>query len=910
MGSETQKLFLIDGSSYIYRAFWAIRASGRTLSTSYGLPTGAIYGFTAMLLKVIKDFQPDYLAIAFDAKGPTFRDKLFDDYKKSEERVARHRLADEEGLPLQFPYIKRIVQAFNIPSLEIAGYEADDIIGTLARQSEKKGIETVIITGDKDMMQLVSGKITLLDTMKDKKTTVAEVKKRFGGPPECVTEIFGLMGDTTDNIPGVPGIGEKTAIELIKEFHTLENLLKHTQDVKKEKLRQNLQEFAQQARLSKELATINTQTPVKTNLTELKFREPDIEKLREIFTELEFSKFLKELTPIKKISYEDYHLVVTPAEFQKCLANLAKAKEFAIDLETTNKDPIKAEIVGIALSFKPHQAFYIPVWHNYPNAPEQLSREKVLEALKPFLESERLSKIGQNIKYDLMVLARYGINLNGPLGDVMLASYLLNPAKHNHNLEEISRDYLGHQMITYHDVVGTGKKEIPFSQVDLETAKTYSAEDADVTFLVHQILIPKLRQANLIDLYEGLEIPLIRILQSMEMNGIKIDTELLSKLSVDFNRRLDQIKRAIFKSTGEEFNLDSPKQLQVILYEKLGLQRGKKIKTGFSTDSDTLARLALEHEVPAKVLEYRTLAKLKGTYIDALPLLVNPQTGRIHTSYNQTVTATGRLSSSEPNLQNIPIRTEEGRKIRQAFIPERGSLFISADYSQIELRLLAHYSKDERLIEAFQKDQDIHTHTAMEIFGVSADLVSSDMRRLAKTINFGIIYGMSAHGLAKELNISYEMAQEYIDNYFEQYPRVRQYIEDTRSLARENSYVETLFKRRRPLPELASPNATVRQFAERAAVNAPLQGSAADIMKQAMINIHSALTNSKLQTKMVLQVHDELVFEVPLPEREKIINLVREEMEGVINLAVPLKIDLSQGPNWSDLSTVPTVRQV
>lgn len=896
MGShKVSQFFLIDGSSYIYRAFWAIR----NLATSRGFPTNAIYGFTSMILKVLKDFQPDYLAIAFDAKGPTFREEIYPDYKANRPEMSN-------DLIVQLPYIKKIVEAFNIPTLEVAGYEADDIIGTLARQAEKKGFQIVIITGDKDMMQLVSDKITLFDTMKGEKITVEEVKKRFGILPKELPDLFGLMGDASDNIPGVPGIGEKTAIELIKEFHSLENLLNSLEKVKKEKLRQNLQKFAQQARLSRELATINTQVPLKTNLEEFLFtgRQPDREKLREIFMELEFSKFLKELTPVKKISYQDYHIILSKKELETCLENLAKAKEFAIDLETTSKDPMRSEIVGIALSFKPHQAFYIPVGHDYSGAPCQLSCQEVLEALKPFLESPIIQKIGCNIKYDMIVLSRYGINLAEPISDVMIAAYLLNPAKHNHNLEEICRDYLGHQKITYHEVVGTGKKEIPFNKVPLEKAKIYSAEDADVTLLVNQILLPKLRENNLVDLYETLEIPLIRVLHTMEANGIKIDTDFLEKLSVDFSSRLDKIKRAIFNSVGEEFNLDSPKQLQVILYEKLALQRGKKIKTGYSTDSDTLTRLALEHEVPAKILEYRMLTKLKNTYIDALPMLVNPRTGRIHTSYNQTVTATGRLSSSEPNLQNIPIRTEEGRKIRQAFIPEEGYIFVSADYSQIELRLLAHFSRDERLIEAFRNNEDIHTYTATEIFGVPSDLVSLEMRRFAKTINFGIIYGMSAYGLSQELNISCSMAQEYIQNYFERYPGVRRYIEDTLREARENGYVETLFKRRRPLPELASSNGAIRQFAERAAINTPLQGSAADIMKKAMIELHSELRTNKFKTKMVLQVHDELLFEVPRSEVKKIVELIREKMENIVKLAVPLKVDLRKGSNWLELEAI------
>lgn len=895
MMKSPKRLLLIDGTAYIYRAYHAIRH----LTNSRGLPTNAIYGFTTMILKAIKDYQPAHLAIVFDAPGPTFRNEMYQEYKANRPEM-------ESDLVNQLPYIKEIVEAFNIPSIEQSGYEADDLIGTLSRQAEKQGFETVIITGDKDMMQLVSDKTTLYDTMKHKKTGQPEVKARFAVPPERITDIFGLMGDKSDNIPGVPGIGEKTAIELIKEFHTLEDLLEKVSRVKKEKLRESLISFAEQARLSKKLATIDTQVPLKTKVEQFKYQEPDIEKLRLIFTELEFSKFLKELTPVKKISYDDYHLISTQAEFEKVLAELSQVKEFVLDLETTGLDPMAAEIVGLSLAWRKHQAFYIPVAHSYQDAPRQLDRDYVLKTLKPILENNNIKKIGQNIKFDLIILDRYGINLQGDLHDVMLASYLLNPAKHNHGLEEISRDYLEHQMITYEEVAGRGQKQVSFDKVDLKTATTYAAEDADVAFLLYQILIPKLVEDNLFDLYERLETPLIRVLTRMEMNGIKIDKKILKELSNDFGLRLDKIKRDIYKLAGEEFNLDSPKQLQVILYEKLGLKPGKKIKTGFSTDSETLTRLTREkkHPLPAHLLEYRTLSKLKNTYIDALAELIHPKTGRIHTSYNQTVTATGRLSSSNPNLQNIPIRTESGRKVRRAFVPAKGSIFISADYSQIELRVLAHFSKDPALIDAFSKDEDIHSHTAMEIFGVSADMINTDMRRTAKTINFGIIYGMGAHGLSNQLGISHPMAQEYIDNYFEHYEAVRVYLDDALTQAREQGYVTTLLGRRRTIPELNSSNHTVRGFAERAAINAPIQGTAADIMKQAMINIHTRLSPAQLKTQMVLQVHDELLFEVPHAESDQIIHLVRQEMEQVMKLNVPLKVDISRGQTWAEMSRV------
>lgn len=891
--TETKKLFLIDGSSYIYRAFYAIRH----LSTSAGFPTNAIYGFTTMLLKVIKDYNPDYLVVVFDTKEPTFRDKIYPEYKANRPEVSNE-------LIMQLPHIKNIVQAFNIPSLEKPGFEADDIIGTLARQAEKEKLDTIIITGDKDMTQLVSDRITLLDTMKDKTTGVAEIKERFGVTPEKIIDIFGLTGDTTDNIPGVLGIGEKTAIELIKEFGSVEQLIKEADKIKKPKLRENVIQYTDQAIMSKQLFTIKTDVPLPVKIEELTIGAPDTERLRALFTELEFGKFLKELAPVKNISYEKYHLVSTKNEFKKLLNDLAKVDAFAVDLETTGLNQFQSKIVGISICYQPDQAFYIPMAHDYPGVPKQLNRDYVLGELKPFINNQNIRKIGQNIKFDMMMLSRYGVEIKEPIGDTMIASYLLNPAKHNHNLEELAREYLHHQIITYKDVAGTGKKEITFDKVLIDTAKTYSAEDANVTYLLDKILLPKLVEANLHKLYEELELPLIYVLAQMEWNGIRVDKKLLITLSDDFNQRLDRIKREIYKLAETEFNLDSPKQLQVILYEKLGLQRGKKIKTGFSTDSETLARLALEHPLPAQLVEYRTLSKLKGTYIDGLSELINTQTGRLHTSYNQAITSTGRLSSSEPNLQNIPIRTEEGRKIRRIFIPEKGCILISADYSQIELRLLAHLSKDEKLIEAFQNDEDIHTHTATEIFGVKHDEVNSDMRRSAKTINFGIVYGMSAHGLASQLGISYEMAQAYIDNYFARYPKVKDYMEEALDACRQEGYVQTLFGRKRFFPEINSTNGTVRSFAERAAINAPLQGSAADIIKKAMINLYKRLKDSELKTKMVLQVHDELIFEVPTSEEKKIISLAREEMQSVFKLNVPLKVDINRGPNWADLEQV------
>ncbi|MEK7447984.1 MAG: DNA polymerase I, partial [Planctomycetota bacterium] len=808
-------------------------------------------------------------------------------------------------------YIKKIVNAFNIATFEKEGYEADDLIGTIVKKISSPDIQTVIITGDKDMMQLVSERVVLLDTMKNKTTGPGEVMERFGITPGQLPDIFGLMGDKADNVPGVLGIGEKTAVALIKQFSSIENLFKNITSVKTEKLRNTLLKFKKEAEMSKKLCTIDTDAPVAGpdkiwtgGLDDFKTRESDLEKLRNIFKELEFSKFTKELTPQKKISYEQYQLIATPEALQKLTNNLKQVKEFAVDLETTGLNPLLAEIVGVAVAYEEHQAFYIPVAHCYEGAPIQLPRQLVLEELREALENDRIKKIGQNIKFDLMILKRYGINLNGVFEDVMLASYLLNPLKRNHNLEEIARDYLGHQIITYEDVTGTGRKQIGFDQVPVEQAKVYSAEDADAAFLLHNILKPRLVKEKLMDLFEQIEMPLVRVLADMEMSGIKIDKDFLRGLSDEFSERLKITRQKIYELSEGEFNIDSPKQLQVILFERLKLPVQKRTKTGFSTDSDVLAVLAPIHELPALILEYRSLAKLKSTYTDGFLELINPQTGRVHTSYNQSITATGRLSSKEPNLQNIPIRTDDGKKIRRAFIPEPGSIFISADYSQIELRILAHLSGDDVLVNAFKKGEDVHIHTAMEIFNVSADLVTTEMRRLAKTINFGIIYGMSAHGLSQELKINYEVAQEYIDHYFQKYQGVRSYLEGVIEESHRQGVVRTLFDRPRPLPDINSPNINSRNFAERTAVNSPIQGTAADIMKIAMIKIYQALNEAHLKTKMILQVHDELVFEVPPKEEKQILHLVKKEMEGCVKLKVPLKIDLGRGLNWAEMEPV------
>jgi DNA polymerase-1 len=887
--SNRPRLYLIDGSSYIFRAFYAIGH----LSNSKGLPTNATYGFTQMLLKVLKDHRPDYLIVVFDSKAPTFRSKIYQEYKAN-------RPAMPEGLVPQIPYIKKVMQAYRIATLEIEGYEADDVIGTVAKKLESEA-DVVIITGDKDILQLVSDRTEVYDTMKEKRFTVDQVIQRFGVPPEQVVEVMGLSGDAVDNIPGVPGIGEKTAIELIKAFGSIENLLAHLEQVPKKRLRENLMAYGEQARLSRQLATIHTNVPIDYSLKGSVLSPPDLKSLREVFKELEFNKLLKELPEEKVDQSRDYHLIIGQNEFLSLVEDLRKAKRFAIDLETTSPYPMWADLVGMSLSHTPSQAFYIPVGHQPREGIQQLPLSWALKQLEPLLEDEALKKVGQNIKYEWTVLKRYGIQLKGIEGDTMIASYLLNPTKHNHNLSEIAQEYLNRSVTDYKEVAGTGAKTLTFDQIDLEKAKDYSCEDADVTLQLSQLLFPKLTEGGFKDLFDQVEMPLLVVLAKMEMNGVKIDIDLLNEFSKEMEIQLQQREERIYTLSGEVFNINSSQQLGKILFDKLKLPVIKKTKTGYSTDVDVLTKLSLQHELPQEILTYRNLSKLKSTYIDALPRLVHPKTGRIHTSYNQTVTATGRLSSSDPNLQNIPIRTDEGSRIRQAFIPEKGWGIASADYSQIELRLLAHLSQDETLVKAFQRDEDIHARTASEIFGIPIDKVNPRMRREAKVINFGIIYGMSAYGLAQQLNIDPKVAQAYIDEYFKKVPGVQAYIEKSLEEARRKGYVTTLLQRRRYLPDIQSPAAAIRQASERMAINAPLQGTAADIIKVAMVRIQTRIEELHLSTKMIMQVHDELVFEVPEAETQKALPMIQKEMEGVMELSVPLRVSMQSGKNWAEV---------
>ncbi|HWR71836.1 MAG TPA: DNA polymerase I [Nitrospirota bacterium] len=881
-------LYIIDGNSYIYRAFYAVKG----LSTSAGLPTNAVFGFTNMLLKVIREKNPSHIAIAFDPKGPTRRHREYKEYKA-------HRPPMPKDLVPQIPYIHRLVETFRIPVLIQEGQEADDVIATLAVRARNDGMQVVIVTGDKDILQLVGPGITVYDTLKEKVYGPQDVEERYGVPPERMVEIMGLMGDASDNIPGVPGIGEKTAQALIKQYGTIEGLLIHVPEITRPKLRQSLQEHAHLARLSRELARLHTDVPVVVDYPDLILKEPDSSALQSLLRELEFTSLLRHVShePEQAVSYET---VLTDEDLGKLVSALASAPEFSFDTETTSLDPLRADLVGISFSREPGTAWYLPLGHRYGGAPKQPGREHALALLKPVLEDPAIRKVGQNMKYDILVLGRHGISVKGAAFDTMIASYLLNPSKQSHGLDAIALEYLNYKTITYAEVTGSGKKQIGFDEVDISVATRYSGEDADIALRLKQLLEPKLRELGMEKLFREIEMPLMLVLADMECAGVKVDAALLGSMSQRLEQDLLRLTERIYELAGTRFNINSPKQIGEVLFDKLGLKPLKRTKTGYSTDVDVLQELARSHPLPAEVLAYRGLAKLKSTYVDALPALINPRTGRLHTSFNQTVTATGRLSSSEPNLQNIPIRTEVGREIRKAFIADPGSLLLSADYSQIELRVLAHMSNDPALIGTFMEDQNIHTRTASEIFGLPAEEITSEMRRKAKAVNFGIIYGISAFGLAQDIGVANAEAKRYIDSYFLRYPLVRDFIDRTIQAAHENGFVTTLLGRRRYIPELASSAPAVRNFGERMAVNTPIQGTAADLIKLAMIHIHSEIQREGLRSMMILQVHDELVFEVPENEVARMRQIVKEGMEGVLTLAVPVKVDMETGRNWDE----------
>jgi DNA polymerase-1 len=888
--ADRQVLYLIDGSSYIYRAYYAIRH----LSSPRGFPTNALYGFTQMLLKVLKEKKPEHIAVVFDAGRQTFRNDLYPDYKAN-------RASMPDDLVPQIGPIKEMVRAFNIPALQLEGYEADDIIGTIARDCEGKGLDVMVVTGDKDLMQIVTDHVRLLDTMKEKESGGMEVEERFGVGSDRVIDILGLAGDSSDNIPGVPGIGEKTAIRLIQEYGSLESLLERAGEVKG-KLGDNLREFADQARLSRQLATIDCKVPLSYSFTDFAISPPDNRLLADLFKEYGFTTLMKDLTSTATLSIEEYRAILGETDFHELLRRLGEAPSFAVDLETTSLNPLAADIVGISVSLRDHEAYYIPVGHSYPDAPRQLPRETVLNELAPLLTDPERRKIGQNIKYDYQILRRAGIEMEGLWCDTMIASYLVNPLRSSQGLDSLAAEFLDHRMISYEEVAGKGKDQINFSQVPVEKATVYSCEDADATWLLHRLFLPRLAEMGMERLFFEVEMPLVKILAEMELTGVKLDLPILAKLSDGFGIQLAELEQQIFQLSGIEFNLNSPKQLGEVLFERLKLPAGKKTKTksGWSTNVEELERLAEEHEIARHILSFRTLSKLKSTYTDALPKLVDSATGRVHTSYNQAVTNTGRLSSSEPNLQNIPVRSEEGKKIRRAFIAPEGSLLLSADYSQIELRVLAHLSEDRVFCDAFARDEDIHNRTASEVFGLFPEMVTPEMRRQAKTINFGVIYGQGAFSLAKQLGVARRVAEEFISSYKDRHSGAMSYLDSCVRIAEEKGCVTTILGRRLPIPDIGSANGNVRAFAQRNAINYPIQGSAADIIKKAMVNVFERIRREGLKSRLIMQVHDELVFEAPLEELIVLEQLVRHEMEHAVLLRVPLKVDINHGSNWSE----------
>ncbi|HHH13916.1 MAG TPA: DNA polymerase I [Thiolapillus brandeum] len=892
-------LVLVDGSSYLFRAFHALPP----LTNSRGEPTGAVVGVVNMLRKLVKEYQPKYMAVVFDAPGKTFRDELYEAYKAN-------RPPAPEELKAQVPLLHEIVQAMGLPLLMVEGVEADDVIGTLATRAAEKGMKVLVSTGDKDMAQLVNGNITLIDTMTDRVLDPEGVEGKFGVKPEQIIDYLALTGDSSDNIPGVPKCGPKTAAKWLNQYGSLDELMRHADEVKG-KIGENLRASLEQLPLSRQLTTIRTDLELEVEPEELKPREPDTGKLRELFKQMEARRLLESLEAGDPEPQADgaaraaadgrYELILDEAQFEAWRKRLEQAGLFAFDTETTSLDYMQAELVGLSFAVEPGRAAYVPLAHRYPGAPEQLDPAWVLERLKPLLESDGHPKLGQNLKYDMSVLARHGVVLRGIAYDTMLESYVLDSTATRHDMDSLAKKYLDYEPVSFQSIAGKGKGQLTFDQIDLEQAAPYAAEDADITLRLHQVLWPKLEpEPGLRFVFEEIEMPLVPVLSRMERTGVRIDTALLRQQSAELAEKLHRLEERAYALAGRPFNLGSPKQIGQIFFEELGMEVIRKTPKGApSTSEEVLQELAARgHELPAVILEHRGLAKLKSTYVDKLPEMVDPDTGRVHTSYHQAVAATGRLSSSDPNLQNIPVRTEEGRRIRKAFVAEPGWVMLAADYSQIELRIMAHLSGDEGLKRAFEQGLDIHAATAAEVFGYeSPDAVDPEARRRAKAINFGLIYGMSAFGLARQLGLGRDEAQEYIDRYFERYPGVREFMERTKAQAFEQGYVETLFGRRLYLPDIRA-RGPRRAAAERTAINAPMQGTAADIIKRAMIAVDRWLEEERPEVRMVMQVHDELVFEVKEEQvdqaREKIIAFMR----GAAELEVPLVVDVGVGEDW------------
>ena len=904
-------IVLVDGSAYLYRAFHAMPP----LTNSKGQPTGAIYGVVNMLRRLVADYQPEYMAVIFDASGKTFRDDIYDQYKAT-------RASMPDDMRSQIKPLYKLVELMGFPLLIIPGVEADDVIGTLAVNATEKGLKTIVSTGDKDMAQLVNDKVTLVNTMTNAVMDVETVKEKFGVPPEQIIDYLALVGDTSDNIPGVPSCGPKTAAKWLAAHGTLKEVIANADSVKG-KIGEKLRESIEFLPMSYELATIRLDVELEQGIDDLTLNEPDEESLAEMYTDMEFKTWAKELAdgmsplqtraaqggapaeseaPASPPADSDYQTITTMPELEKWIGEMESAELFAFDTETTSLDYMQAEVVGVSFAVAAGKAAYVPLTHDYEGAPDQLDRTEVLEKLRPLLEGEKRNLVGQHIKYDINVLANHDIKLTNVAHDTMLQSYVLDSTATRHDMDSLAKKYLNKDTIKFETVAGKGKAQKTFNQIEVETASHYAAEDADITLQLHEALWPKLSaEPTLAKLYEEIEIPALHVLAHIERTGVRIDDAMLEKQGKKIAATISEVKAAAFEDAGREFNLGSPKQIGEIFFEEKQFPIIRKTPKGQpSTAEDVLEQLALDYPLPKLILQHRGLTKLMSTYIEKLPLQINPDSGRVHTSYNQAIASTGRLSSTDPNLQNIPVRTEEGRRIREAFIAEKGYRLLAADYSQIELRIMAHLSEDDGLLHAFEKGLDVHKATAAEVFGVPLEAVDGDQRRSAKAINFGLIYGMSAFGLAKQLDIPRGEAQEYINLYFERYPGVKRYMDETRTLAKEQGYVETVFGRRLYLPDINARNAQMRNYAERTAINAPMQGTAADIIKRAMIKVNDWMVTDSIDARIIMQVHDELVLEVKSGELDAVGEKVSELMTASASLKVPLEVDVGIGNSWEE----------
>lgn len=897
-----KKLFIIDGHALCYRAYFAFIRN--PLLNSSGQNTSAIFGFARMLLKLIKEQSPDYLAVAFDPPVKSFRFRLYEEYKANRQKMP-------DDMRSQVEEIKTMVKTLGLPLLEFPEFEADDVLGTVAEKYSSKNVDVYLVTGDKDAYQLVHDNVRIYASTKG----ISEyeiydregVINKTGLPPEKIIDYMALMGDASDNVPGIKGIGEKTALKLITEYGTLENLFDNAESIKG-KTGELIKNGRDMAMLSRELVTIRRDVPIEQNIDEMEFKGLDPAKATEYFSGLEMASIITEFfqggekaasaksEPEKK----DYRIIRTEKDLDKMISEIEKAGIVSVDTETDSLQPVEANLVGMSFSIKEKEGWYLPVMSRGLFSEDYLDSSVSIPKVKPFLENPGIKKIGQNIKYDLLVLRRAGIELRGISFDTMIASYLVNPSERRHNMDDLAEEYLKYRTITFKELTGTGKNAVPITEVPLDRLAEYATEDADITYRLYNVLKPLLERDSLVDLFEKIEMPLMSVLAEMEQTGVKIDTKHFEKMRKDIAAKLVEVEKRIYASAGQEFNINSTKELSTILFDKLGLKTVKKTKTGFSTDIQVLETLQGTHEIIDHLIQYRTLNKLQSTYIETLPKLISPVTGRIHTSYNQTVAATGRLSSSDPNLQNIPVRDDFGRQLRKGFIPERGFIMMSADYSQIELRLAAHYSGDANMLAAFRDGIDIHSMTASSVFGVPFDQITPDMRRQAKIINFATIYGVSPYGLSQQAEISMRDAAEFIKRYFETYPGFRNYIDTTIEFAKKNGYVTTLMGRRRPVPEINSDTVFRREGAERVAINTPLQGTSADMIKIAMIGISREISDRKMKSRMIMQVHDELVFEVFEDELDAMKKLVKEKMESAIPLNVPVVVEVGTGKNWEE----------